>query len=308
MSQHNHDGLRIKRVGPDDESPALELLFAALDPAERVRRTSQWRTPFPNGPIEGLWAAWRGRRMVGAMRAQVQPGRTAFVAAPRIAADEPPNTACELLASVVEALPAAGVQVAQVLLESDHGPDVELMCRGGFRHVSDLLYLVSTSRAFPQNLPAEHLEFLEYCAERHERLARVVERTYVDSLDLRSVDGVRTTEDVLEGYRSAGDFDPARWLLVRSDGADVGCLLLSADARDGDDSGPWELTYMGVVPEARRRGFAVSMARHAQWLAWHAGCNRLVLAVDADNAPAIAAYAACGFVSWDRRSVFLRVF
>lgn len=308
MSQHHHGGLRIERVGPDDESAALGLLLAALDAAERERRTLQLRKEFPQGPIAGLWAAWRGRRMVGAIRAQVQAGNTAFVAAPRIAADEPPDTACELLESVVEALPAAGVQLAQALLESDHGPDAELMFRGGFRHVSDLLYLVSTSTAFPQNPPADHLAFREYCPERHERFVRVVERSYVDSLDLRSVDGVRTVEDVLDGYKGAGDFDPAHWLLVQHDGADVGCLLLSADARDGEESGPWELTYMGVVPEARRRGFGVAMARHAQWLARRAGCPRLVLAVDAANAPAIAAYAACGFVAWDRRSVFLRVF
>jgi hypothetical protein len=32
-----------------------------------------------------------------------------------------------------------------------------------------------------------------------------------------------------------------------------------------------------------------------------------VLAVDASNEPALAMYAAAGFASWDRRSVFVRI-
>ena len=35
--------------------------------------------------------------------------------------------------------------------------------------------------------------------------------------------------------------------------------------------------------------------------------QRLVLAVDAANEPALRTYAAAGFQAWDRRSVFIRV-
>ncbi|MEX0678428.1 MAG: GNAT family N-acetyltransferase [Pirellulales bacterium] len=222
----------------------------------------------------------------------------------RVAAGEPPETARALLARVVETLPSQGVQLAQALLTTDHGPDRELLVAAGFRHASDLLYLVSVTGAFPQNPPAAHLEFVPYSHKRHPRLAQLVERTYAGSLDCRAIDGVRNVDDVLAGYKAAGAFDPARWLLVRHQGTDVGCLLISPDA----DNKSWELTYMGVVPEMRRRGFALSIARHAQWLARNAGCGRLVLAVDAANAPAIGVYAAAGFIAWDRRSVFLRVF
>jgi hypothetical protein len=100
------------------------------------------------------------------------------------------------------------------------------------------------------------------------------------------------------------DFDPALWLTVQHAGADVGCLLISPERENVQ----WELTYMGVVPEARGRGFGLAMARHAQWLALESKCGRLVLAADAANAPAIEVYAAAGFTTWDRRSVFLRVF
>lgn len=304
MNAPNRDLLRVGPVEPADEPEALALLVSDLAPPERARRIASLRAQCANETIEGLWAAYRGRRMVGAMRAQIQPGRTALVAAPRVTAGQPDDTAGELLNRVVAALPAAGVQLAQVLLASDHGPEAELLSAAGFRHASDLLYLVSVSGVFPEAPPADHLEFLPYRPERHRQLAQMVERTYAGSLDVLAIDGVRNVDDVLAGYRAAGAFDPARWLLVRHGGADVGCLLLADDAENDQ----WELTYLGVVPESRRRGFGLAMTRHAQWLAQKASRGRVVLAVDAANAPAIAVYAAAGFVAWDRRSVFLRVF
>jgi ribosomal protein S18 acetylase RimI-like enzyme len=132
-------------------------------------------------------------------------------------------------------------------------------------------------------------------------MARVVERTYTGSLDCRAIDGVRRVEDVLTGYQGTGKFDPDLWLLARHEGADVGCLLLAPGAA-------WELVYLGVVPEARSRGFGTSMVRHAQWLAKQAGCERMTLAVDAANEPAIRVYSAAGFTAWERMCVFLRVF
>ena len=104
--------------------------------------------------------------------------------------------------------------------------------------------------------------------------------------------------DVLAGYRATGSHDPQRWLLVRHEGRDVGCLLLS----DYPEQGNVELVYMGVVPEARGEGWGMHIARQAQWLARQAGRPRLVLAVDAANAPALRIYLALGFRPWDRRT------
>jgi ribosomal protein S18 acetylase RimI-like enzyme len=242
--------------------------------------------------------------MVGAMRAAALAGKTGLVTVPRVVADEPPETAAGLFSRAVEDLAGQGVCLAQALLRTDHGPDAGLLERGGFRHAWDLLYLVSLPAAFPDAPPAEKLDFVPYSRSTHRPFAELVERTYADSLDCPALDGVRQVDDVLDGYRAASNFDPALWLSVRHAGADVGCLLISAEAEHSQ----WELTYMGVVPEARRRGVGLTIARHAQWLARTSGCGRLVLGVDADNAPAQCVYAAAGFVTWDRRSVFLRVF
>ena len=198
--------------------------------------------------------------------------------------------------------------MAQSLLCTDTGSDADRLRSAGFFRLSDLLYMVCSGVAFPTSDPrkiaATSYEVEPYDESEHERLASIVERTYEQTLDCPDLDGVRDMDDVLAGYRATGEFDPARWFFVRCEGHDVGCLLLT----DHPSAEQWELIYMGVVPEQRGRGLGLELARYAQWIAGKSGTQRLVLAVDAANDPAIAAYGTAGFSAWDRRSVFLRRF
>jgi RimJ/RimL family protein N-acetyltransferase len=303
MTPNASDRLRVQRASFGDQVEALKLLFSHLPYADCEKEVTKFLGESALGPPTGLWVAYRSQRLVAAGLAQVQPGRTAVVSPPRVAADEPPETARGLLAGVVADLSREGVRLAQTLLETDHGPEADLLTACGFPHVSNLLYLVSVDGVFPTSRPNDRLEFASYAAGQRQRMAQLVERTYQGSLDCPAVDGVRLIEDVLESYRATGVFDPARWLIVRHRESDIGCVLLTDHPRNNQ----WELVYMGVVPEARGHGWGLAMARYAQWLTRQAGRKRLVLAVDAANVPAIATYAAAGFVAWDHRSVYLRI-
>jgi len=253
---------------------------------------------------EGLLGAYRSGRLVGAVFSQLQPGKTALVWPPRTLAGEPATTDEKLLQAACEWLGRRGVRVAQILLQPDYPTDETTWRRVGFEPLADLLYLVSQESRFPTCLPKGPLTFEAYSAANHERLARVVEATYQQTLDCPGLDDVREIEDVLDGYRATGVFDPSRWLIVRHDGRDVGCLLLA----DHPEHGNWELVYMGVVASLRGHGWGMDIARHAQGLTRQAGRPRLVLAVDAENRPAIAMYAAVGFETWDRRRAYSKVF
>ncbi len=303
MTRNASNPLCVQKALPGDQAQALELLFSHLPAADRGNQVARFLAESAGSPPAGLWVGYRRKRLVAAGLAEVHPGRTAVVFPPRLVADEPPATARELLAGVVADLLRQGVQLAQALLETDHGPDADLLVACGFRHVSNLLYLMSVQSSFPTSRPSDGLEFAAYAAKERQRMARLVERTYQGSLDCPAMDGVRGIEDVLEGYRAAGVFDPNRWIIVRHRETDIGCMLLT----DHPQNNQWELVYLGVVPEARGHGWGVAMVRSAQWLARQAGRPRLVLAVDAANLPAIATYATAGFVAWDHRSVYLRV-
>ncbi len=296
--------VHVHAVPPSDQERALELVFVHLPPAERERAIAGVVAESRAAPLAGLWGAYRGEHLVAAVYVQIQPGKTAVVSTPRTTSDQPPEVIGKLLKRVVAELPSQGVKLAQALLETDSGADAEVLRNAGFQHASNLLYLVSLRGSFPTSRSPEPLEFIAYSPRDHLRLANVVEQTYTGSLDCPQLDRARDIEDVLAGYRATGVFDPARWMIVVHQGRDVGCLLLA----DYPPSNQWELVYMGVVPEARGRGFGVSIIRHAQWLAREAGRQRVVLAVDAANSPAIAVYASAGFVTWDHRSVFLRMY
>jgi mycothiol synthase len=64
--------------------------------------------------------------------------------------------------------------------------------------------------------------------------------------------------------------------------------------------------YMGVAPEMRGRGLGAQITQFAAWLGSLAGIERIVLAVDAANTPAVQMYRTTGFEMWDRRTVYVR--
>jgi mycothiol synthase len=304
MSHADSQSLRIAQVAPNEWALAVPLLWNELPPEQRERAQSAILDSTADWPAE-IWGAYRGEILVGAMRAQVQPGKSALVAAPRLVSGEPTATAVALLERVLAVLRGQNVQVVQALLGSAEREE-EILRAGGLKHVGELIYMLCLGAQFPQSPPndsqAEALTFDAYTPERHARFAHVVERTYQGSLDCPAAEGLRSIDDVLATYRGTGPFDPNRWLIAREGEQDVGCLII-ADEPAHDQS---ELMYIGVTPEARGRKLGASLVQHAQWLTREAGRSRLVLAVDAGNHPAIAMYSAAGFIQWNWRSVFLR--
>jgi len=218
--------------------------------------------------------------------------------------DEPETTAAGLLDEVCRFLSRRDVCLAQVLLEGNAQREAKALLQGGFQYLSELLYLVCPNSEFSMRPLATLLDFETYSAANHAQLAGIVEATYQQTRDCPQLNGARAIEDVLAGYRAAGVFDTSRWLIVRYQGADVGCLLLS----DFPEYDNWELVYMGVVPSARGYGWGLQIVRWAQQRARQAGRQRLVLAVDAANEPAIRMYTEAGFQAWDRRTVYLKIF
>jgi len=296
----------IGPASPERRREVLSLVLRHLlaeDRDERIRAFLRRARPNPT-LLDGLLEARRGDRLVGGIFSEVQAGGTAVVWPPRLVPEEPAATREQLLAAAEEFLRSRHIYVACTLLQADMEDDGRVLRAGGFEPLADLIYLFSTEEVFPRPRPTSPLEFQSYGPAHHDRLAGVVEATYEGTLDCPRLNGVRHIDAVLAGYRATGTFHPDRWLLVRHQGADVGCLLLA----DHPEEENWELVYMGLVPSARGNGWGRAITRHAQWLTRQAGRPRLVLAVDRANAPAVRMYSMEGFRAWDRRSVYLKVF
>ncbi len=306
MASFDIRALSIAPAAPAELRETIALVFGRLGDDLGQRQGAATWEGIQAGEISpaGFLQARYQQQSIGAIGIQLQPGRVASIWPPQVVrefSEYADDISQRLLAAAGEIAGRGGARLVQALLETDSGPDAEHLKRAGFVHLADLLYLVSPSGAFPTSPPSE-LDFEPYEPAKHSRFAAIVDQTYDQTRDCPSLNGLRPIGEVLEGYQAVGDFRPEHWSIARSGGRDVGCLLLAAHPQHKI----WEIVYMGIVPEARGQGFGLSLARHAGWLASRAGAERLVLAVDAANAPAIDAYAAAGFVSWDRRSVLVK--
>jgi len=254
-------------------------------------------------PVPGLYIALRGETLRGATWAQRQPGNTAMFWRPQLLGSEPITTARRLAVAAIQDLDNSTIGMAQVLLPSQNADGVPLLKGVGFRHLADLLYLSCEADCYPSSAPkSTHIEFVPYDESQLGRFMLLIERTYEGTLDCAALNGMRQMVEVVAGYRSTGVFRPENWLVVRGGGQDAGVLMLA----DHPAAGHWELVYMGLVPEARGRGWGRKIARHAQSLARAANVERIVTAVDATNEPALRMYCAVGFQLWDRRTVLVR--
>ena len=231
------------------------------------------------------------------MLAEIQPGKTAVILPSRAADDAASDARLALLLEVVVHLRTSGVRLAQALLETDHGPDAELFAACGFRHAADLLYLVSVSSAFPSERPADG----SLTSSVRTTTTRDSHTDRADLCRIARLSGDRTSSlDRRRDRRLPRDWRPPA-LADRRVRARRSRLFAAgrACAAMRPSWSTWEW-----CPRLAGGGLAW------RWRGTRSGCRaagraRMILAVDADNTPAIDVYAACGFVGWDRRSVFV---
>ena len=291
----------ISRCAPDAQADALRLLHAGLPEDQQtalVHALDALRGQSAEA-LSGLLVARDAQGLAGVAWAQLTPGKTAVLWPP--AAESP--AAVDLMRAIATFLSRQGVVLAQALAAPGATLDRDLLAAGEFQKLVELAYLTVDCQHFPAAQPQSELQFQSHANQQPDRLGRLLERTYKDSLDCPELNGVRNVADVLTGYAAQGNFAAERWFFVRDDRQDLGVLILTEHSAQEN----WELVYMGVVPEARGRGFGGQIVQFALWQARRAGAQRVVLAVDQTNQPALSMYGRAGFVVWDRRTVYARL-
>ena len=131
---------------------------------------------------------------------------------------------------------------------------------------------------------------------------QILWRSYEQTQDCPEVNGLRTLQEIIVGHQAQGVYDPEHWWLARQAGQPVAALLVAKVPEQG-----WDLSYVGVVPEARRRGIGQALTRKTLEEARSAGALQLTLAVDTRNLPAWNLYRHLGFEPFDQREVYLAI-
>jgi ribosomal protein S18 acetylase RimI-like enzyme len=259
--------------------------------------------------LSDLWIVTDGERLLWATVPIVSPGKTMLLFAPSqlVHADQPP-AAAELIDQVCQRMSDRGIHLAQVLLDPQEHGVCQIYREQGFNDLAELIYLQGQAHKASRKpkWPAG-VEALNYGDDTREWFAQAIAGSYDQSLDCPGLNGLRTIEDIMQGHRATGEFDPKYWTVLVERDVDgqrqaLGVLLLSRVPRS--DSA--ELVYLGLVPSARGRGLGDLLMQHAWGSVVADNARRLTLAVDSRNTPALALYYRHGMQRITSKAALLR--
>lgn len=286
--------------------PAPEALRLAA--AERLlggrRADAEWflrRLRDEGWHPEDLWCR---RSAAGPVLASAlisrHPGRTATVALSASKDRAQAAEAAALLRAILEALHREGaVALVQGMVAADEPLAGEPFAQAGFLELAILACMERpNNRAVPRVESRPGVELLPERAARD--LGALLRQTYEDTLDCPGLADLRRDEDILEGHRRGGNYDPDLWTVLRVDGRDAGAALLNRMATTGSV----ELTYLGLAKWARGKGLGTLLLDAALVKAATVPERVVSLAVDERNTPAERLYRTRLFRTVARRRAF----
>lgn len=297
------DRLVARPAQPREWTAAFRLVFAALGPDEGERRAGNALRLLHSGEIDprGIFVVREGEQLLAALVCVAMPGASGLLWPPGCAVAGRLDLEDMLLQQAGAWLRSRGVKLAQCLLAPPEAVLSSSLVRNGFRYVTQLWYMRHDLN--PSLLPLLTSRLTLFPYDGGTRFHQTLEQTYQQSQDCPEINGVRSLEEVLEGHRAQGRFDPDRWWLACVDRAPVGVLLLTELPENGD----WEVAYVGLIPAARRQGLGRELLGCALRAARAAGAPQVVLSVDARNQPAWYLYRSLGFRPAEQRLVYLAI-
>ena len=235
--------------------------------------------------------------------ALLTPGRTAIALLPSPGEHGiDPDAQHYLGRAALRRLQKRELHFVQALLVPEARAQHELLKQLGFRFLAPLIYMERDTHYPWVDPPSLHPgAWVPFRPQTYQDFAATLLATYQDSLDCPELSSLRPIDDIIAGHKASGQHDPDLWELLRLDGRNAGCLLLSRlpAAR------AMELVYMGVVPSFRHRGAGALLIQRALERSRQCGARRLTLAADQRNQPARRLYARFSFLPVDRRDAYL---
>jgi len=305
--------LTVQPARPEDLAPAFRLMFQRIPAAEREARVANALFLVARGELEqeGVLVASSQGGLLGALVCVPLRGASGLVWPPQTQGGSWRRQVEDALVRLGSAwLRQRGAKLAQALLAPDEAGLADPLLRNGFSHVTALHYMRQDLGDIPGTAcqsvsPKEpRLTYVSYGDGDVQRFQQTLLRTYEDTLDCPELNGVRDLGEILEGHKAQGFHDPHQWWLAEESGRPAGVLLLA----DAPELGGRDLSYLGVVPEARGRGIGRALARKALAETRAAAVDRLTLAVDVRNRPAWNLYVDLGFLVTEQREVYLTFF
>ena len=308
MKENPEVDFEIRRAEPKEWKQSLEVLWSDFDPTQRRNQILSALESARNDveAMDGLFVCRVRGAVVGSILGTVHPGQYAVLCKPAYVAPGYSELyrqyCCQLINTCTDWAIAKGSSLLQCLLEPsalDAKACFELCGYSAFTNIDYLAIEIRSNDL--QHSGAIELE-ASNPKNQPERWKRVLKSTYVETLDCPFLSGRRNLKNVIAGYINTGDFDPNNWRIVKHQGKDIGCLILT-EHRAAHQT---ELIYFGICSEERGRGFGKDVVESAIKIAEAHGSDRLILAVDQNNQPANDIYQQFGFRKWESRIAMLK--
>ena len=289
---------QIEPLRPDDWTIALQHALTRVPPDQRPARIEHCLQMLADGLLDprGIWVAYRGNDILGVQVCVPLAGSACLFWLPT--ADDAVTD--RLVQAGLDWARSLGCKIAQAMASPVELPFINPLLRHGFRAVTRMHQFTRDLTDFPDE-PSTPLRYESYRPSLNSHFAATLERSYLDTLDCPELNGKRSLDEILAGHRGQGKFHPDFWWLALDDATPVGVLILT----EMPDGSTWELAYLGIVPEYRRRGIGRAMTLHALHALRNQPASRLLLAVDERNWPALRLYQALGFVEIECNEVLL---
>lgn len=316
----------IRPFLPAEWPPGLALLWKHLPLDQRAERCRAELARLQTSPplAAGFFGAWVGDKLTGAIACEALPGRVLQFQPPgcdaaRLDEEKVSRVARELVIAAYRHGQTAAAVWAQCLAERRQARIIERLNLPNLERLATLSYKAAMPASFPSSEPRTRLRFRRFKGQSDDAvLEQLVGETYRGSRDCPKLEGTRTIAETLAGHGGVGESGTTEWWLAELPAVDstqpgnstalAGCLLL---ARHGvKQVGPatscamMEAVYWGITPQNRGRGFGAEVMQWGLWQSRLLGAESLVLAVDAENIPALRIYAAAGLSEWTRREVW----
>lgn len=275
----------IRWIDPLKDAREARLAF------EEFQRRNQIYPHTPH-PLE---SRDRSRRLAAAY-VILLGARVAAIAGVR-AVDNNTLLAVELLEQLIIQVQALGVIQIQAILDGTDSVANDIVELAGFKPLAELQQLVlpinELSKVALDDLPdlPNGLRWLLARDLPREQLTQLISDTFVDTLDCPELNGLRTVDDVLDGFLDGQRLDDqVNWWLLEDGGKFLGCVFVNKLP-----AGAMELAYMGLRRSVRGRGYGKLLIEKGIRAAQTTGSDMMVAAVDTDNWPAVRLYLQFGF-------------
>jgi ribosomal protein S18 acetylase RimI-like enzyme len=282
---------QVSPAAPHELLSACRLLFADGHAEARRERL------LSDAEMSGVFVARDANgKLHAAALVQVLPGALGVAWVPRgdsaTAIDAATASACTWLRS-------RGVKVCQAFALKSEIRDMAPLERCGFHHTTQLVLMRRDFSPFGPSIaePSQPLSFIADSSPFSPEFKAALLATHRETCDCPELHAPRTPAEILTGFDSSS----GNAYLVWRGGECVGVVLVEVE----DNADMAELTYLGVVPEARRSGLGGELLKFALTAASRAKVEVMALSVDARNSPAMKLYERHGFVAYDRREVWL---